>query len=122
MKIYYAHPICLYGSIAEQEQLSCISTKFENSEIINPAMYPSQSMEFYLELVEKSDIVVFSCLLGKITSGVGKEINHALKNGKEVYKLNEGIFHLIKLPVSYMSRQATVNLYEQWWSRKELNT
>lgn len=46
-------------------------------------------MGLCLRLVEECDIVVFSRLLGKITAGVGKEVNHAMKNGKAVYEITQ---------------------------------
>ena len=119
-RVYYAHPICLYGSEKEKKQLTMISLKFKDIEIINPANYPSSSMDFYLSLVDKSDIVVFSCLLGKITSGVGKEVNYALNKGKEVYLLNEVNCLPIRSPVNYISRQDTIDLYQEWWKQQEL--
>jgi hypothetical protein len=121
LKVYYAHSICLYGSENEARQLIRIMLKFKGAKIINPALHPNESMDYYLGLVENCNIVVFSNLLGKITSGVGKEVNHALQKGIEVYELNEEKFYPIKFPVKYISRQSTVDLYEQWWKRKELN-
>ena len=121
MKIYYAHPICFYESEIEKKQLTIIRSKFKDAEIINPANYPSSSMDFYFSLVEKSEKIIFSCLLGKITSGVGKEVNYALNKGKEVYMLNEKELVPIKVPVNYISRQSTVELYHEWWKQQEVN-
>jgi len=121
LKIYYAHPICFYESEIEKKQLTIIRSKFKDAEIINPANYPSSSMDFYFSLVEKSEKIIFSCLLGKITSGVGKEVNYALNKGKEVYMLNEKELVPIKVPVNYISRQSTVELYHEWWKQQEVN-
>jgi len=120
LRVYYAHAICLYGSEIEKKQLMLIRTRFKDAEIINPANYPDHSMDFYLRLVDKCNIVVFSCLLGKVTSGVGKEVNYALNKGKDVYMLNEVNLFPIKSPVKYTSRQCTVELYQEWLKQQEL--
>lgn len=112
MKVYYAHAMCLYDTEREKKELGLISKKLEDAEIINPANYPSRSMGFYLGLVDKCQVLVFSRLLGEVTSGVGKEVNHALKKGKDVYMLNEVCLIPIKSPVKYMSRQSTRELYQ----------
>lgn len=119
MIIYYAHPICFYESEIEKKQLTVIRSKFKDAEIINPADYPSGSMDFYLTLVEKSEKIIFSCLFNEITSGVGKEVNHALNKGKEVYMLNENELIAINSPVNYISRQNTVELYYKWWETEK---
>lgn len=117
LRVYYAHAICLYGTEREKKELVLIREKFKDAEIINPANYQNRSMDFYLRLVDKCHIVVFSRLLGKVTAGVGKEVNHALKKGKDVYMLNEVSLIPIKSPVKYISRQSTRELYQEWLLR-----
>lgn len=119
LRVYYAHAICLYDTEQEKRELVVIREKFEDAEIINPATYPNSPMDFYLSLVDKCDIVVFSCLLGKVTSGVGKEVNYALKMGKAVYLLDELSLFQIKSPVTYISRDCTIELYHEWWKQQE---
>ena len=120
MKVYYAHAMCLYGTEQEKEELTLLRKNFQNAEIVNPADHQNnldgteEQMDFYLSLVERCDIVVFSRLLGKITSGVGKEVNHALKKGKEVYMLDGASLFPIKSLVKYISRQNTRELYLTW--------
>jgi len=120
MKVYYAHAICLYGTEQEKKEIVLIREKLKDAEIINPVNYQSNSMDFYLRLVDKCHIVVFSCLLGKVTAGVGKEVNYALKKGKDVYVLNGVSLIPIKSPVKYISRQSTRELYRKWLLRYKL--
>jgi len=80
-------------------------------------------MNFCLRLVEKCDIVVFSRLSGKITAGLGKEVNHALKKGKAVYKLTQRGLVRRYQTVKYLPRLATIRLYciwrrDQWASQR----
>lgn len=117
LRVYYAHAICLYGTEREKKELLLIREKFKDAEIINPVNYQGHLMDFYLRLVDKCHIVVFSRLLGKVTAGVGKEVNYALKKDKDVYMLNSESLILIKSPVKFISRQSTRELYREWWLR-----
>jgi len=117
-KIYYAHAICLYDEADDQRQLTQIRRRFRRS-IVNPARYdghPEKLMDtvgFCLKLVDSCDVVVFSRLLGKITAGVGKEVNHDLKTGKRVFELSSNTVLPRTRRVKYISRRATRNLYRQ---------
>ena len=44
-------------------------------------------MAYCLRLVEQCDVLVFSRIMKKVTCGVGKEVNHALKKGKILRKV-----------------------------------
>lgn len=87
---------------------------------MNPARYdghPDKQIDtvgFCLKLIDKCDVVVFSRLLGKITSGVGKEVNHALKNGKSVFELTADEIKPCTRRVKYVSRVATRKLYREY--------
>jgi hypothetical protein len=117
LSIYYAHAICHYGTELEKKELMLIRERFKDAEIINPINYQDHSMDFFLRLVDNCQIVVFSRLLGKVTAGVGKEVNHALKKGKDVYMLNGVRLIPIKSPVKFISRQKTRELYQEWLLR-----
>ena len=71
-------------------------------------------MEFCKKLIDGCDSLVFSRLLGKITSGVGIEINHALTHNKPVYEMKDGRMENVKKGVKYVSREHTIQLYEKW--------
>lgn len=119
--LYYAHAMCMYGTVAEEFELKGIRCEFRRVRIINPAKYDGHpdklkdTVGFCLGLVEKSDAVVFSRLMGKITAGVGKEVNYALRIGRPVFELIDGHLKRRKTRVKYISRAATRRLYRRWW-------
>lgn len=118
--IYYAHAMCLYGRADERQQLARIRKKFRRSKIVNPADYDGHPLKqadtvgFCLKLVEGCDLVVFSRLLGKITAGVGKEVNHALKIGKPVFELSLAKIVRRTRKVAHVSRRDTIVLYRRY--------
>jgi hypothetical protein len=118
--VYYAHPICTYGRLVEHRELTIIRRRFGRSEIVNPADYrydPEKLRDqigFCLDLVARADLVVFSRLLGKVTAGVGKEVNHALKLGKRVYEIAAGRIVERHRRVTYITPRATRSLYRKW--------
>jgi len=120
MKIYYAHAICTYGSEQEEMERKCIKKEFSNCVVVDPSLYENDArkrrdgMQFCKGLISSSDVLVFTRLLGKITSGVGIEINHALGENKPVFELNNGKMHRVKSPVKYISRENTIKLYNKW--------
>jgi len=93
MKIYYAHPMCMYGGDDESRHLARIRQEFRHCEIVNPADYrddPSKRRDtvgFCLTLVKGCDAVVFCRLRGKITAGVGMEVNYARRIGKPFFEM-----------------------------------
>jgi len=119
-RIYFAHPICVYGSPQEEVQLQRIRSRFPRAKILNPAEHaadvldPGTVMNHYLGLLKGCDLVVFTLLYGRITSGVGKEVNFAIDRGIEVYELRGRRFLRRKRRVTFASRAATVRLYERW--------
>lgn len=124
MKIYYAHAMCIYGTNDEEAEILQIKQNFPDHLIINPKTYENNSdkrdggMEYYKKLVSSCDKMVFTKLLGKITAGVGLEINHALKSGKSVYELKKNKIKQIKKPVKYISRNDTISLYGKYRMKK----
>lgn len=120
LKIYYAHAKCIYGTKHEEKERNKINKMFLSAKIIDPSSYENidekreRGMDFCLELVEKSDLLIFTRLLGKITSGVGKEINHALSKRIPVFELQENKFLKILKPVKYVTIEKTFSLYTEW--------
>jgi hypothetical protein len=118
--LYYAHPMCTYGTIAEEFELKRIKSGFRRVRIVNPARYEGHpeklrdTVGFCLRLVEKCDAVVFSRLMGKVTAGVGKEVNHAIRIGRPVYELVGERLKRRKSRTKYISRAATIRLYRRW--------
>ena len=118
--IYFAHAICTYGSEEEEELIEQIKNFFPDLEIVNPGSIDNipetmlDGMEFYKRVVNKCDILIFSRLNGKVTSGVGIEINHALLKKKTVYEIKKKKLFIIKKPIKYLSRDDTIRLYDKW--------
>jgi hypothetical protein len=119
-KLYYAHAMCLYGTIPEEFELRRIKSAFGKAQIVNPAKYSrhpdklKDTIGFCLRLVEKCDVVVFSRVLGKVTAGVGREVNHAIRLGRPVFELAGSKLKRRKNRVEYISRTATCRLYRLW--------
>lgn len=122
--VYYAHALCVYDTPCERKELKLIRAAFAGCRIVNPSRYQNHSEEnrdnfhFWLGLVEKCDVVVYTRVLGKITAGVGKEVNHALKLGKPVYELTaEGVVRRLG-KVKCLDRIASRRLYRKWWDER----
>lgn len=117
MKIYYSHAMPLYGTKAELEEKQQIVKHLPEATLIDPGSYQDNpekrkgGMEYCLRLVEKCDALVFTRFLGKITAGVGLEINHALSKKMLVHELKKGKLQKIQKPVKHLSRDETVTLY-----------
>jgi hypothetical protein len=111
--VYYAHAKCSYGRLDEQQELRVLRRTFRRATIVNPAEYDrdpyawAYPVRFYLKLIDDCDVVVFSRCLGKITTGVGKEVNHALKAGKKVFEFKAGKLVPRTRRVKYISRRST---------------
>ena len=124
MKIYYAHAMCIYGTEDEEFEIQQIRQNFPDHSIVDPGTYANNpekrrdTMEYCKKLVSGCDKLVFTRLLGKITAGVGIEINHALESGKIVYELKNNKTKQIKKPVKYISRENTRSLYGKYRMKK----
>lgn len=118
--LYYAHAMCMYRRRAEKEQLLAIREQFPRTRVINPARYdghPDKLMDtlgFCLRLITKCDAVVFSRILGKVTAGVGAEVNHALRLGLPVFEVVGNRCIRRRRAVRYVGRKATYRLYDKW--------
>lgn len=118
--VYYAHAMCLYEHPREDLELQLIRAAFQRHRVVNPASYDSSpakrrdTIDFCLRLIDQSDVVVYSRLLGKVTCGVGAEVNHALKCGKPVFEIRRGRIARRKKPLRYLRREATKNLYRRF--------
>lgn len=69
---------------------------------------------FCLRLVAEANAVVFSRVLGRVTSGVGKEVNQALRPCKPVFEVAAGKVVRPRGRVAYITRRETLSLYEKW--------
>lgn len=89
--IYYAHHQWKYGTKIEEYELDLINKNFPHAVIFNPATdlnvdgrTEEDIMNECLEIVNKSDIVIFSAMDGMIGIGVYNEVMAAKEAGKLV--------------------------------------
>ena len=120
MILYYAHAMPIYRTAAEKRELRQIRSKFPRATIVNPAKYQNKpekrrdTMGFCLRLVEGSDAVVFSRYRGKVTAGVGKEANYAIKIGLPVFELTGSSLKRRRSRVRHLSLRETLDMYYGW--------
>ena len=108
MRVFYSHPMKLYGSAEERKDITFIEKRFVGSEVVDPSAYQSQvkvgrETEFYLSLLDTCDSLVFVRHFGNITEGVKPEVERALSTGKPVYELRNGNFIPVTGPVANLS-------------------
>jgi hypothetical protein len=89
MKAYYAHAIPDYGTEFEAEVLNMMAGM--GMEPLNPGNPKHQQtclrncMSYWIGLVRQCDALVYTRYRGKVTAGVGKEVDAALDAGLPVY-------------------------------------
>lgn len=109
-----------YGTVKEEKEKQQILENIPEAEIVDPGSFKDNSekraggMNYCLKLVGKCNGVVFTRFLNKITAGVGKEVNHALKHKIQVHELKNGKLRKVNKPVKYLTREDTVRLYRMW--------
>lgn len=103
MRVFYSHPIKLYGTATEGREVALIEKEFPGCEVVNPSAHQAEAKgretEYYLGLVGSCDVLVFSRLYGNVTEGVKPELDYALSKGKPVYELRDGRFSRVAEPV-----------------------
>jgi len=67
-------------------------------------------MEYCLRLVQTCQTLVYSKFNGKITAGVGKEVNFALDQKIDVFELNGNELHKVTKLVEHLSIMDTISL------------
>lgn len=95
MKIYYAHPISMYGTDQEKRDIQTIEKLFPGSFIYNPGNddsssdgYKTKGMQYFYDIVEKCNLLIFRSFVdGKIGAGVWGEIEHSLSCSIPVLEL-----------------------------------
>ncbi len=116
-KVYYAHAMPTYGTKIETLEKKLIAKLLPKHKIVDPGSIQENiekrkgGMEYCFSLIDRCDALVFSRYKGIITSGVGKEIDHALENKLVVHELKNGKLEIIKSPVKYLSRVETWAIY-----------
>ncbi|MHA1197867.1 MAG: 3'-5' exonuclease [Candidatus Heimdallarchaeaceae archaeon] len=110
-QIYYAHSMKIYRKKQEKNELKIIRKIYPEANIINPAKYEKkwkgstgkEIMKRCLDLLSKSDIVIFSALrygdeyfVGK---GVYVEVKFALELNMKVFFLSDKLEHNFSIDV-----------------------
>lgn len=108
VRVYFAHSIKEYNTNVEKGCIIVIQKHFPGCEIVNPKDLCFDDFSEYLRIVEQCDILVYKRWNGYITAGVAKEIEHALKCGKEVYEIRG--LELVK--VTKLDKERTLTLNE----------
>lgn len=124
MKIYYAHPMIMYGSLKESEDLKIISEKYPEAEIIDPRYIRNKDLEnrmlIYLNTIENCDLVVVRRIPNfQLTAGIGKEINHALEKGITVLEIKNKKFYHLNKKQSYFTREQSNILFDELRQNKK---
>ena len=120
MLVYYAHSMCVYGTEAEAAEVASLMRLLPYDVIVDPSILLSQAnknndgMRYFFRVIDYCDTLVFSRLLGEITSGVGLEVNHALSRLIPVYELDDDRIWSITRPVEFLSREDTIKQYALW--------
>lgn len=118
MRIYHSHAMPTYDTQQELREQDLILKSIPESKIVDPGSYKTNPekrnskdpMQFCLSLVKKCESLVFSKFAGKITAGVGKEVNYALSLGLSVYEIIDNRLQKITKPVECLSVFETINL------------
>ena len=118
--VYYAHAMCMYGTEVEAAEIATITKYLPFYDIVNPGTLQTRAdksndgMRYFFRVIDYCDSLVFSRLLGNITSGVGLEVNHALTRHLTVYELANGKIVKTTTPVKFLSREETLKQYALW--------
>lgn len=123
MSTYFAHAMPTYGLREEKQQLERILAFFAGDQIVNPADYSNDpekkkdTMGFCFGLIDRCQNLVFTKWRGVITSGVGQEVNYALKKDMQVFELVNASFSRVTAPVDHQTREETRRAYfDEWFS------
>lgn len=91
-KIYYAHPMVLYNSVIETNDVKMLEEL--GFEVVNPnspgveeAYLEKRAFGFFFDMVKTCDALAFRGILDKITTGVGKEITYAQEHKMPIIEL-----------------------------------
>lgn len=120
LRVYYAHAMCIYGTSTESNEISAIAKWLPHYEIVNPSLFQTKvdgidaGMFPFYGIIDICHVLVFSRLLGKITSGVGLEVNYALKKSVPVYELRSSGITKIYAYIKFLSREETIRHYSLW--------
>lgn len=96
MRVYYAHPVSIYGTLCESRDIKTLQDL--GFEVENPntpehtAAYEKVGMLHFFEVARKCDLCAFrSFASGEIGAGIADEIAVFTSAGKPVIELPSGI-------------------------------
>jgi hypothetical protein len=120
--LYYAHSMCLYGTEVERAEVAAITRWLPYYCVVDPSTLQCHAdkedgdggMRYFLRVIDRCDALIFSRLLGKVTAGVGLEVNHALTRRIPVYELGDGKVSQVAARVEFLSREETLAQYTLW--------
>lgn len=115
MKMYYAHPMSWYDTIAEQDDLDLIknagfepvnpNTKFFHDMVELSKREQRNVMEVFNAAVKKADAIAIRPFLdGRLGAGVAQELLTAIIWGRPVYLLGKGPAGVERLVANYNPR------------------
>src|ERR1700722_15913889 len=111
--------MCLYRTAFEKAEMLAISAHLPDHEIVNPGALQgsankNEGMQYWFNLVDGCDALVFSRLLNRVTAGVGLEVNHALALPIPVHELYQDRMIGVVKPVQFLTREETLKHFEFW--------
>lgn len=91
-RVYYAHPISMYGTALESMDICML--ELLGFEVVNPNMseldsaYQLEGMAAFTRVIQTCDVLAFRSFRdGKISAGVGVEIQVAYDNYIQVFEI-----------------------------------
>lgn len=95
MKVYYSHPLTLYNTEREKEDIRMLEFIFGPTDVVNPnnpvadALYKENySMSVFFDAILLCEALAFRALpFGKISAGVAAEIKYAKEHNIVVIEL-----------------------------------
>jgi len=112
--------MCIYGTEVERAEVAIITRCLRYYDMVNPGVLQDHAekngdgMRYFFRVIDYCDALVFSRLLGRVTSGVGLEVNHALATNVTVYEFGNEKVSKISRPVEFLSREETLKQYALW--------
>ena len=117
MRVYFAHPMVTFDTEQERGQESLIRKAFPDCMILNPKnsqpIRPEdRGVEWFHRIIDTCDVFVFSRFKGRITAGVGGEIEYAQGKGLQVFEVRDGEVTPFSGSISYMTLEETRAFYK----------
>jgi hypothetical protein len=112
--------MCIYGTDYEKEEIALIRKHLPDYQIVDPGSFQTnaeksrEGMRYCFRIIDGCHALIFSRLLGKVTAGVGLEVNYAISKPIPVYELQGGGIGQVSRPIRFLSREDTLKHYDFW--------